>query len=59
MRASKVYNPKPRALRAVYLPSYADHVPDTFDVVQFSEDTGLSLADSAELLSAAVADDFI
>jgi hypothetical protein len=51
-------NPAPRAVPAYQFPDEAS-IPDAFDVSQFATDTGLDLYEAAELLSAAVADDFI
>ena len=58
MRARKAMNPAPRAVPSYQFPDEAS-IPDTFDVSQFATDTGLDLYEAAELLSAAVADDFI
>lgn len=58
MRARSPMNPAPR--QPVTVPLYADEpFPDSFDVAQFAADTGLDIYEAAELLSAAVADDFI
>lgn len=58
MRARSPMNPAPRLpfVTAVY---YDEALPDSFDVAQFAADTGLDYYEAAELLSAAVADDFI
>jgi hypothetical protein len=51
-------NPSPRVPfdPPVY---YDENLPDSFDVVAFANETGIDLFEAAELLSAAVADDFI
>lgn len=66
MRARKAMNPAPRSVheclpsaRFTMLGAYLPAIPDAFDVAQFAADTGLDLFEAAELLSAAVADDFI
>lgn len=58
MRARVPMNPSPRVPfdPPVY---YDENLPDSFDVVAFANETGIDLFEAAELLSAAVADDFI
>lgn len=58
MRARKAMNPAPRQPFVPFLDDATD-LPDSFDVAQFAADTGLDYYEAAELLSAAVADDFI